>query len=177
MKIIAGSLGGRSIARPMRDTVRPMSQKVRGALFDALGDMTGLSVADVYAGSGAAGLEAASRGARSVVLVEGNRKIASIIDGNVKSLGLSSVCSVVVMKAELCARNSTEMDLDLIIADPPYDSLDMAVVLLLSRLLVVGGLLVLSHTSRIQAGAVESMELLRSRAYGDSTLSFWRRME
>ncbi|HQW72588.1 MAG TPA: RsmD family RNA methyltransferase, partial [Ornithinibacter sp.] len=89
-RIIAGTLGGRTLRTPPGSGTRPTSDRVREALFSALdarGAVAGARVLDLYAGSGALGLEAASRGAESVLLVESDRRAADVIAGNVRELG------------------------------------------------------------------------------------------
>src|ERR1700753_2518913 len=93
MRIVAGSLGGRSIDAPATLT-RPMSQKVRAALFNILGDVTAKTVLDLYAGSGGEAIEALSRGAASAVFVEANPKAAKVIKENLTALNLNATVFV-----------------------------------------------------------------------------------
>ncbi|MFC9898223.1 16S rRNA (guanine(966)-N(2))-methyltransferase RsmD [Nocardia sp. NPDC127579] len=121
-RIVAGSAGGRRLRVPPAGT-RPTSDRVREALFSALDarlDLDGARVLDLYAGSGALGLEALSRGAGHALLVESDRKAAAVIRGNITDLGLpgaelrqGAVASIL--------RQGGAGEFDLVFSDPPYD--------------------------------------------------------
>ena len=121
-RIIAGSARGRRLAVPSAGT-RPTADAVREAMFATLtsrwGDLAGAAVLDLYAGSGALGLEAASRGASRAVLVESDRRAAAVLAGNVEQVGLSGV-SVVRTSVGAYLRRPPARPFDLVIADPPY---------------------------------------------------------
>jgi 16S rRNA (guanine966-N2)-methyltransferase len=121
-RIIGGVAGGRRIAVPARGT-RPTTDRVREALFNivtARRDLTGLAVLDLYAGSGALGLEALSRGAASVLFVEFNQRTAAVIARNIQTLGLAgATVRRGAVSAVLAQENSVRVDL--VLADPPYD--------------------------------------------------------
>src|SRR5881392_748421 len=89
MRIIAGKLKGRQFQTPHGHRTHPMSDKARGALFNVLGDIEGLTFLDAFAGSGALAFEAVSRGAKSIVAIERDRPAHSVIERNIKELGLS----------------------------------------------------------------------------------------
>jgi 16S rRNA (guanine966-N2)-methyltransferase len=121
-RIIGGVAGGRRIAVPPRGT-RPTTDRVRESLFNivtARRDLTGLAVLDLYAGSGALGLEALSRGAASALFVESDYRIAAVIARNIKVLGLSGAT---LRRGDVVAvlLAGTASPVDLVLADPPYD--------------------------------------------------------
>ena len=121
-RIVAGAVGGRRIAVPRTGT-RPTSERVREALFSMLehhGVVDGARVLDLYAGSGALGLEAASRGAREVVLVDAARAATKVCDANRRALGLSRV-RVVTAEASAFLSTPAPAAVDLVLIDPPYD--------------------------------------------------------
>jgi 16S rRNA (guanine966-N2)-methyltransferase len=121
-RIVAGTLGGRRIVVPRGDTTRPTSERVREALFSALESrnaITGARVVDLYAGSGALGLEALSRGAASVILVDSSRQAVEAARRNVKDLGLSRV-SVVLSSVTRFLAGPPALAANLVFADPPY---------------------------------------------------------
>jgi 16S rRNA (guanine966-N2)-methyltransferase len=121
-RIVAGTAGGRTLQVPRRGT-RPTSERVREALFsrlEHLGVVDDARVLDLYAGSGALGLEAASRGARAVTLVESAREAADVCRRNVARLGLSGV-TVVAERAERFVQRRPAAPWDLVLVDPPYD--------------------------------------------------------
>ena len=125
-RIISGLAGGRRISTPPGSRTRPTSDRVREALFSRLEHLDVVhqaKVLDLYAGSGALGLEAASRGASSVVLVESEWAAVAVLRKNIKQLGLSgvSVRADTVERALLAGPQSEEARCDLVLADPPYD--------------------------------------------------------
>jgi 16S rRNA (guanine966-N2)-methyltransferase len=123
-RIIGGEVGGRRIKAPPGDRTRPTSDRVREALFSAidsaLGSLQGLRFLDVYAGSGAVGIEARSRGAGLVTLVERDRRSAAVIRENVRTLGLHNV-DVVVAAAARALGQPPRAPYDVVFLDPPYD--------------------------------------------------------
>ncbi len=122
-RIVAGSAGGRTLRVPPRGT-RPTSERVREALFsrlDHLGVVADAAVLDLYAGSGALGLEAASRGARRVVAVEASREAAGTCRRNARDLGLGDTFEVVTARAEAFVAAEAAQRFDLVLLDPPYD--------------------------------------------------------
>lgn len=121
-RIVAGTLGGRRLAVPRAGT-RPTTDRVRESLFarlDHLGAIEGARVLDLYAGSGALGLEALSRGAAEVTLVESSQQAAAVCRANIRELGVGARVRVVVDRVErfLAGPPSTY---DLVLMDPPYD--------------------------------------------------------
>ena len=125
-RIISGLAGGRQIRTPPGSRTRPTSDRVREALFSRLEHLDVVhhaKVLDLYAGSGALGLEAASRGASSVVLVESDWAAVAVILRNIAELGLAgvSVRAESVERALLAGPASDEQRCDLVLADPPYD--------------------------------------------------------
>lgn len=177
MRLTGGIYGGRTIVAPQTHATRPMTDKARQAIFNALGDVEGLAVLDVYAGSGAMGLEAVSRGAGPVVAVESARLASQAIAQNSKSLGLAVEFRPLTMTVEsYLARNPGDR-FDLIIADPPYAQLNVDVVERLGGLLNASGLLVVSHSARHEAPELGGLSLVRTRVYGDTGISLYRATE
>jgi 16S rRNA (guanine966-N2)-methyltransferase len=182
-RIVAGRIGGRRLEVPSAGT-RPTSDRTREALFSALtaalGDFDGLRVLDLYAGSGAVGLEAWSRGAGSVVLVESAPAAVSVLRANVAAV-VEPTTSVLVVasKAENAAREISGAPFDLVFADPPYamDAAEVAGVLatLVERgLLADGALVVVERGAREAWSWPGGIEPLRDRRYGDSVLWYGR---
>ena len=119
MRVIAGSRGGRRLASPAGTRTRPTSDLVRGAIFNSLtarGEVEGAVVADLFAGSGALGIEALSRGAAEAVFVDSSRAAARTIAANLAALDLRG--TVLTQKVE---RWHAGRPLDLVLADPPYE--------------------------------------------------------
>ncbi|WP_392542633.1 16S rRNA (guanine(966)-N(2))-methyltransferase RsmD [Oryzobacter telluris] len=155
-RIIAGVAGGRTLRTPPGSGTRPTSDRVREALFSALDArdaVRGSRVLDLYAGSGALGLEAASRGATSVVLVESNARAADVIAQNARTLGLPGIrVQRSTVQAALAADPSPSDAADLVLVDPPYDVPEDALAAVLDRLaagwLALDGLLVVERSTR-----------------------------
>lgn len=174
MRIIAGDLGGRLFNSPKTHRTHPMSDKMRGALFNMLGDIEGMQVLDPFAGSGALSFEAVSRGAQSALAIESDRTAQRIIAENIQTLGLQA--KVTFVKATANAWLSTNYDdqFDLVLCDPPYDDLQPNLLQRLSKRVVPGGLLVLSWPAGQPAPVFDSFDEIEHRSYGDGTLIFYR---
>jgi 16S rRNA (guanine966-N2)-methyltransferase len=123
MRIVAGTLGGRRIAAPPGNDTRPTSDRVREALFSALGPIDGARVLDLFAGSGALALEAISRGAAHAVLVEKDARAAAVIERNLDALEIDAGRAALrrrdALRALRDAREAGE-SYDLVFLDPPY---------------------------------------------------------
>lgn len=181
MRIIAGSARGQPLATPRGDATRPTSDRVREAIFSSLGDrVREATVLDLFAGSGALGLEAASRGARSVTFVEQARPALQVIGRNVEQVrrhpefaGALMVCRGDVFR-EL-GRLATAGELfNLVLADPPYG--EIAQRLLddpnLATVLANGGVLVLESAKRDRVTPAACWRVTREAVYGDTAVQF-----
>ena len=181
-RIIGGAVGGRRIAAPRGAATRPTSDRVREALFSAVeswcGSLSGLRFLDLYAGSGAVGLEAWSRGAGVVSLVEQDRRTAALIESNAKSLGFHKADVRTASVTSTLGRHPSA-PYDVVYLDPPYPLPDEAVVadlvaLLANGWLVPGALVVVERPARGGRGAglawPEGYTALKERSYGDSAL-------
>jgi len=178
-RIIGGDAGGRRIKAPPGTSTRPTSDRVREALFSAvdaaLGSLRGLRFLDVYAGSGAVGLEARSRGAGVVTLVEHDRRTAALIRENVAALGLSQV-EVLVAPVARALGHPPRAPYDIVFLDPPYALPVAEVELALHSLRDHGwlspeALVVVERSSRGPVLAwPEGFTAHRTRKYGETTL-------
>ena len=171
LRIAGGSRRSRIITCPDKG-VRPTTNRVKEAIFSALGvDFEGLSVLDIFAGSGNLGIEALSRGAASATFVELNRKNAATISGNLNALELAQQSKVVISPAKDFIKNCRE-SYDLIFMDPPYDkALASETAPLAYNLLKIDGILIVEHSPN---EAVD-MEAWKSRSYGDTVITYIRR--
>jgi len=178
VRIIAGRYRGRKISCPKSDT-RPTLDRVREALFSILGPLDDAVVVDFFAGSGALGLEALSRGARMATFVESSREAARVIRDNAAKLGLGDECRVVESPVERSRPHLARGPaIDLVLADPPWRLSAQAFSMVEE---VVLGLLARDATLVVGHAARESLEppissrlTLRScRRWGDSALSFF----
>ncbi len=178
MRVTGGSLAGRRLRAP-RAGARPTADRVREALFARI-DPEGAAVLDLYAGSGALGIEALSRGAASAVFVEGTRGCAAVLRENLAALGLASRAEVVTADAVLAlgrlARDGRRFDLALL--DPPYASGEAAralATLARSELLPEGAMVVVESSRRRPPPEVEGLLRLDERRYGDTLITRFRR--
>lgn len=177
MRIIAGVLKGRRLKPPAWPGLRPTSDKLRETLFNVWGArVVGARVLDAYAGTGAVGIEALSRGARAVTLIDSDTRAVTLIRENVAALQLDDRVSVVKAAVEQCA-GLPEAAFDLVFVDPPYDVRDVSMVLAhLAPLLARDGWLVLEHATRNPALHPDMLRHVRSIRSGDSTLAFFERV-
>ena len=178
-RIIGGAAGGRRIATPRGESTRPTSDRVREALFSAIeawcGTLHDLRFLDLYAGSGAVGLEARSRGAAAVTLVEQDRRTSTLIRSNAASLGFAAVDVRAATVAGTLARPPAE-PYDVAFLDPPYSLADAAVAADLAALaghgwLVPDALVVVERSSRSPEPAwPDGLVDHRSKRYGETVL-------
>jgi 16S rRNA (guanine966-N2)-methyltransferase len=184
-RIVAGTLGGRRLAAPPGAGTRPTSDRVREALFNTVQtavDLDGTRVADLYAGSGAVGLEALSRGADHVLLVESDARAARVLRQNIAALAAAPAARLVTGRvATVLAAGPTDGRYDLVFADPPYAVTGAEVGAMLTALveadwLAPEALVVVERSSRTgPVDWVEGITADRSRRYGETTLWYGRR--
>lgn len=182
-RIVGGRLGGRQLVVPSGQRTRPTSERAREGLFNTLAglvDMTGAAFADLFAGSGAVGLEAASRGAGRVLLVESDARAAGTIRRNAENLtAAATICNQPVERVVQTA--PPDGPFDVVFADPPYRHADAAVDALLAALqdnswLAAGAVLVVERDRRNRSPVwPPGVTPLKSRGYGEATLWYGRR--
>lgn len=180
-RIVAGAAGGRRLQVPSRGT-RPTSDRVREAVFSAVEsrmDLDGARVLDLYAGSGALGLEALSRGAAHARFVEADRSAAGLLRRNAAALGLSGA-QITVAAVEAVLVEPPCEPYDLVLADPPYAKgeaeLGAVLAALVSRCwLAPGALLVVERAARSPAPSwPEGVAVLTHRRYGETRVYYGR---
>ena len=185
MRVIAGRLGGRTLVAPAGSATRPTSDRVREALFSVLAGVEENQVLDLYAGTGALGIEALSRGAAHATFVENARPALQSLRRNIHALELDDVTTVLPIAVERALRTPPwQGAFDLIFLDPPYvviragrftEALGKAIERGLTNALRPGGRVVLEHTSEEDAPPVSGITLEETRVYGDTALSFYLR--
>jgi 16S rRNA (guanine966-N2)-methyltransferase len=170
VRIIAGSRKGHRIEAPKGTTTRPTSDFVREAAFNLIGPVDGATVIDLFAGSGAMGLEALSRGAESCVFVESDRDACRAINANLDKLRLEARVLCRDVLSVISAETGT---FDLVLLDPPYDrELDERLPSHLRRILAPDGLLVYETAAETEP-AIESLTVRTSRRYGSKRLTLF----
>ena len=175
MRIIAGRLKGRRLKAPAWEGLRPTSDKLRETLFNILAPrIGGARVLDGYAGTGAVGIEASSRGAAHVTFIEQDRRAVALIEENLRGCGVEGGYTIHRGDAATVLPGLGSNAFDLILLDPPYDITTMTAVLEASaRALSDGGLVVLEHATRREPEPVMLLEPVRRVTSGDSTLTFF----
>jgi len=180
LRILAGSARGTRLLTDRGDTTRPLMGRARTSLFDILQPrLAGSRFLDLFAGFGSVGLEAVSRGAAEVVLVERDPKAAQLIRRNIEKLGFGAAARLAQADVfvELGRLARAQFEFDLIFAGPPYQRGLVGALAAspeLPRLLVRGGTLIVQHSSREAPGdQFGTLERVRRQIYGDTELSFY----
>jgi 16S rRNA (guanine966-N2)-methyltransferase len=178
-RVIAGRAKGRRLATPKGDATRPTSDRVREALFSAVeswcGSLHGLRVLDLYAGSGAVGLEAWSRGAEAVTLVEQDRRTAALVADNARTIGFAQA-DVRASSVAATLRHPPTAPYDVVFLDPPYPLGDDAVAADLAALvehgwLAPGALVIVERAKRSrEPDWPDGLAGERSKRYGETVL-------
>lgn len=184
MRIVAGSLRGRTIDGPKWDGLRPTSDSLRETLFNVLGPtIADLRVLDGFAGTGAVGIEAISRGAAHVTFIERDPRAITLIEHNITRLNAQDACAILRgdFMIPRATRNSqaTAERFDLVFLDPPYElpGLDDAI-RRAAALTVPGGRVVVEHSRKRELpAAVPGLAKYRTLVAGDSALSFYTAVE
>jgi len=177
VRIVAGSRKGHRLAAPEGVVTRPTGDRVREAVFSIIGPVEGAAVLDLFAGSGAMGLEALSRGAASCVFVERDRGAARVIQANLEKLRLTGA---VVAARDVAGALRDERDrdrlYDLVLVDPPYDEWDRhepGLADLLPSVLGEGGLIVVETSERVEPEL--PLALVTTRRYGSARITVFSR--
>lgn len=174
LRLIAGLYGGRNIKTPDTVATHPMSERVRNALFNIVGDeIKDANVLDAFAGSGALGLEALSRGAAQATFIERDSRAVITLETNIALFNLANQTSV--LQADVASWvGSCKDTFDIILADPPYDDTQFSTVMKLTKLLKPGGLMILSYPGRREAPTANGVVVVDNRSYGIAALTFYR---
>ncbi len=171
MRIIAGANRGARIFAPKGEETRPTSDRVREAAFNLIGPVDGASVLDLFAGSGAMGLEALSRGAATATFVDSDLDACRTIDRNLEKLRLTG--ATVLQREVFRALAAERRTYDLILCDPPYGfDEDAAIAPYLVRALAPDGLAVYETTSRREP-VLDGLRMRTSRTYGSTRLTLF----
>ena len=175
MRVIAGALKGRRLKPPTWAGLRPTSDKLRETLFNIVAPaIEGARVLDGYAGTGAVGIEALSRGAAHVTFVERDRRAQALIAENLAACGVTDGYAIIRAGIDRAAAQLAPASFDLVILDPPYEHDSASAIAAAAGLLAANGTLVLEHARRRPAPPAAG-ELARTREVvsGDSALTFY----
>jgi len=177
VRVIAGSRRSRVLRVPEGHATRPTAARVREAVFSMLGSIEGFTVLDLYAGSGALGIEALSRGAEAAVFVERDRSALACIRQNLQALALTEHARILPLDVEAALRKlGPESHFDVVFADPPWAELDGAVRAMreVQRLLRPDGRVVLEHPKHA-APDLHQLHAYDRRTWGDTSVAFFER--
>jgi len=176
LRIISGKFGGRTIQAPSGKITHPMSERVRGSLFNIIGgEIIDSEVLDAFAGSGSLGLESLSRGAKHVTFIERDRVTSRILKENIKALDLEESSTSIQVGLRTWIDKNVDKKFDMIFADPPYNDLQLSTVSELIKLLKTNGLMVLSYPGRGELPTVNGVVVVDNRSYGTAALTFYRK--
>ncbi len=177
-RVIAGSAGGRRLQTLRGDHTRPTADRVKEALFSSLGDIGGLVVLDLFAGSGGLGIEALSRGAAAAVLVEHNRQAVALIRDNLRTAAVEAMATVVAATVQAFCRQPLGGPFDVVFVDAPYViglndlAADLAQ-LVTAQALQPGARVILERDRRREEDVSSFLSHDHDRAYGDTLLRYF----
>jgi 16S rRNA (guanine966-N2)-methyltransferase len=177
MRVVAGSLRGRPIVAPEGEGTRPTTDRAREATFNSLvslGAVEDAKVVDLFAGSGAMGIEALSRGAASCAFLERDRKALDSIRHNIKTLQLTD--NTTVLSGDVMTNVVALRNVDLVLADPPYDFDRWADLLTVLNLVIAPGGVVVTESAR-EIQPPEGWQAIRSKRYGRAWVAFLQRTD
>lgn len=179
LRIVSGKLKGQRLKGPKGAPIRPAAARVRKSLFEILGDLSGKEVLDLFAGSGAMGLEALSRGANHVTFVDANQQAVSLLFQNLEKTGQLEKCHIMKRKVTLAleALHRKKQRFDVIFVDPPYDQGQIRISLKkISEygLLAPGGSLLCEHSPREYPDFLSGLQKVDERKYGQTIVSFFK---
>lgn len=172
IRIVSGLFRGTSILSPGVSSTHPMGAREKLALFNSIsGHLQGAKVLDLYAGSGALGIESISRGAQSATFVEANSKVCQTIKQNIAKLQLQSCTEVVCQKVADFVVRTTDL-FDIILIDPPYDNFptDLSN---MAKLLAPDGIVALSHPNNSEI-EMPGLECFSTKKYAAARISLYR---
>ncbi len=165
--VTSGKFRGRNLKSPNSNSTHPMGAREKLALFNMIAEfLPGARVLDAFAGSGALGIEAISRGAAEVVFIEKSPKIASTIKQNLANLGLNAK----IITEDVLSFNDNQK-FDIVLADPPYDNFKSNLIEKITDNVASGGIMVLSHPNK--APDLSGMKLIKTNQYARAHLSLY----
>jgi 16S rRNA (guanine966-N2)-methyltransferase len=176
VRIISGRFGGRKIQAPDTSRTHPMSERIRNALFNSVGsEIHDAHVLDTFAGTGAVGLEALSRGAARITFIEKDRVAQKVLTENIQTLDVESTTEIIRTSVSSWLSMYQGEAFDVIFVDPPYHDTQFSTVERLFGVLKPGGLMVLSHPGRGEEPTKAGVVVVDNRSYGNAFLTFYRR--
>lgn len=174
MRIIAGKFGRRLFKAPPGHHTHPMGERIKTALFNSLGKLEGEVVLDAFAGSGALGFEALSRGSKKVTLIESDPKAFRVIKENINTLGMDTdQCIVVRANVSSWLDNNQDLYFSLIFADPPFTNLAPHIILKLVQHLEDDGRLIVNWPSSEDPMNLPGLDIVKQKSYAGAQLVYY----
>jgi 16S rRNA (guanine966-N2)-methyltransferase len=181
LRVIAGSLKGRRLKAPTWEGLRPTSDRLRETIFNVLAPrLRGAHVLDAFAGTGALGIEAISRGASRVTFIDHDPRALRLIEENVAACGVREACVIirgsVARTINALGLSRADEPFDVVLLDPPYDTPPEAALAGISGVLATGGIAVIEHARRhVSPERIGELARIRHLSSGDSALSLYER--
>ena len=175
LRIIAGQYAKRKINAPRGHRTHPMSEKIRGALFNILGDIEGLTLLDAYAGSGAIAIEAISRGAKFAYAIDNDVTAYTTLGENKDFLEIGDELKITKANTISWSKNNPNLHFDIVVCDPPYDRVNTSHISQLATHVTSKGIFVLSLPPDIKPKHNKDFKFIAQKQYGDATLVFYRK--
>lgn len=172
MRIISGQFKGRILKTPHGNKTHPMSEKIRGAIFNALGDIKNLKILDAYSGTGAIAIEAESNGADYIVSIDSSKEAMRVIKNNLASVNSQKI-KPINANVSSWSDNNEFVEFDIVICDPPYDGVQTKILYKLERHVKDGGLFILSLPPGIIYNT--GLNLILEKDYNDAVIRFYRK--
>ena len=180
LRIIAGKFGGRWISADVARATHPMGDRVRSGLFNLLQSrniLAGAEILDAFAGTGAVGLEALSRGAKFATFIERDATAAKIIAENITTLNVENQTKLIKTAVANWTKTAGDASFDIIFADPPYHNPQFSTVFKLPNYLRPNGLMILSYMSRETAPEPNGVVVVDKRSYGEASLAIYQKVD
>lgn len=179
LRVISGKLGGRRFNSPSGHRTHPMSEKIRSAVFNMLGDITGLDILDAFGGSGSLAFESYSRGASNVYVVERDSSAYETIKENAESLGIEDDIQISLANVSSWLKTN-ELSFDIIFCDPPYNDINPKIVEILPKYLNIGGLMVCSFPTAFLDEldfSSKTLEQISQKNYANASIVIYKRLK
>ncbi len=177
MRVISGRVKGKKLVKSHSKEIRPALDKVREAIFDILFDVHGLKVLDIFAGTGAVGIEALSRGSDHTTFIDNSPAAIKIIRKNLHACGFESLSTIIMSPAALAIKRLSKkgVKFDLIFVDPPYlkNLVNPTLRLLIKyKILNPHATIIVEHHPKEPIQPIEGLEIIEKRKYGQTIVSF-----
>jgi 16S rRNA (guanine966-N2)-methyltransferase len=171
--LTGGQFRGRFIQADVGKATHPMGERIRLSLFNMI-DVEGKTVLDAFAGTGALGFEALSRGAKSVTFIERDKTAQQLIDVNITTLDVGQKTKLIKTSVNNWLTTVKNAKFDVILIDPPYDNPQFSTALKLKECLNLNGLMILSYSGRLRVPTVNGVVVVDNRSYGEAALAVFR---